>query len=86
MNSQVVLSQNGFDLEYILRNLHQEHKKLGIHINLNKLTQIGNHIRVKQIEKYRYFGAMIDKNGLRERIEYSKIRKLWELKELVDEK
>lgn len=76
-DDQVVLAQDAYDLEFMLRRLNNEYSKWGLQISLQKteylvinsdvvqfdvLLNDANYI--KQVNEFKYLGAIIDNNGL----------------------
>ena len=75
-DDQAVIAQDDYDLEFMIRRLYQEYDRWGLQMSLTKTeylvvngdTKVEVHIddnaAVRQVKKFKYLGAYIDKNGL----------------------
>lgn len=77
-DDQVILEQEAFDLEFMIRILYQEYDKWGLRVSLSKTEYlvsnsdpqfqilISDSFQINQVNCFKYLGALIDKNGLGE--------------------
>jgi Reverse transcriptase (RNA-dependent DNA polymerase) len=93
-DDQVVIAQNSYDLEFMIRRLYTEYEKWGLHVNLKKTEflvvnseernfeiLINDGSTIVQVEEFKYLGAVVDKNGIDEReIKH----RLQEAKKIID--
>ena len=90
VDDQVLLAQDSYDLEFMMKKLHQEYKKWGLEMSLAKRKYlvinsdarfqvlINDNVEIKQVEKFKYLGSYLDKNVLGElEIKYRLGVKLW---------
>lgn len=75
-DDQVVLAQDAYDMEFMLRRLHNTYTKWGLNINFNKTEYmvtgteanfqilIDDDIEVKQVENFKYLGCTISRDGI----------------------
>lgn len=75
-DDQVVLAQDAYDLEFMIKRLYNEYKKWGLQVSLQKTeylvanseakfeVMINDDVQVKQVDQFKYLGAQINKEGL----------------------
>ena len=75
-DDQAIVAQDSYDMEFMLRRLYIEYEKWGLQISLEKTEYlvvnaetrfdilINDETRVKQVDKFKYLGVMIDKDGI----------------------
>lgn len=77
-DDQVILAQDAYDLEFMMRRLYNEYEKWGLQVSLSKTEYlvanseanfqvlINDQTMIKQVDRFKYLGAYINKNGLGE--------------------
>lgn len=75
-DDQVVIAQDAYDLEYMIKRLYQEYSNWGLSVSLRKTEYlvtnsdslfqvlINDDVAIKQVDSFKYLGATIDRNGL----------------------
>lgn len=75
-DDQVVLAQDAYDLEFMIKRLYNEYKKWGLQVSLQKTeylvansevkfeVMINDVLQVKPMDQFKYRGAQINKDGL----------------------
>lgn len=75
-DDQVIFAQDSFDIEYMMRKLHTEYQQWGLSVSLKKTEYlvvnseanfevlIDEDTAIKQVEKFKYLGAIVDRNGI----------------------
>lgn len=92
----VLFAKSAKDLEWMIQTLHNESKKVGLLMNLDKTKLLTNHTKqavqvdsntIEYVEEYLYLGKMVsfrevDKEEINRRIQIA-WRKFWSLKEVL---
>jgi Reverse transcriptase (RNA-dependent DNA polymerase) len=75
-DDQVVIAQDSYDLEFMIKRLYDTYKYWGLQVSLKKTEYlavntdanfevlINDDVEIKQVEKFKYLGATLNKNGL----------------------
>lgn len=75
-DDQVIVAQDSFDLEFMLRRLYSEYRKWGLEVSLEKTEYlvvgsdakfevlINDDVQIRQIEQFKYLGVIIDGDGI----------------------
>lgn len=73
---QALLTQDSLDMEFMLRRLYAEYRKWGLEVSLEKTEYlvinseakfevlINDDAQIKQVDKYKYLGTVVDGNGI----------------------
>ena len=75
-DDQAILAQDAYDMEFMLRRLYTEYQRWGLEVSLDKTEYlvinsdakfevlINDDVQVRQVDKFKYLGTVIDKDGI----------------------
>lgn len=86
-DDQVILAEDSYDMEFVLKRLYTEYEKWGLQVSLEKTEYlvvntdtkfevlINEETQVKQVNRFKYLGVTIDRDGIGQTEIQSKIQK-----------
>ena len=78
-DDQVIIAQDAYDLEFMLKRLYKEYERWGMTVSLKKTEclvintdakfegLISDNTSINQVDEFKYLGVLIDRNALTKR-------------------